>query len=154
MSKVTRRQVIRAGVAAGAALSVGTANAGSEKEEPSSFVDRFLPTQLTNEGIQTSNGVKFTKLEYAGSTFWVGIFDLLGGGVPHAWIGIYAPDEAGVFHRSLFTESWAAGKIEAAADARTGILELRERANSDLKGQLVVACNLKTIGTQHSIEAK
>src|SRR4051812_15882733 len=57
MSTVTRRQVIRAGVAAGAALSAGTANAGPEKEEPSSFVDRFLPTQLTKEGIQASKGV-------------------------------------------------------------------------------------------------
>ena len=151
MSKVTRRQVIGAGVAAGAALSVGTANAGPEKEGPPSF---FLPTQLTKEAIQASKGVKFTQLEFAGSTFWVGIDDLLGDGVPHAWIGIYAPDKEGVFHRSLFTESWAAGKIEAAVDAKTGILELRERANSALKGQIVLACNLKTIGTQHSIEAK
>ena len=56
MSKVTRRQVIRAGVAAGAALSAGTANAAPEKEKPFSFVDRFLPMQLTNEDIQASNG--------------------------------------------------------------------------------------------------
>ena len=84
----------------------------------------------------------------------MGICDFLGDGVPHAWIGIYAPDKEGVFHRSLFAESWAAGKIEATVEAKTGILELRERANSDLKGQIVLACNLKTIGTQHSIEAK
>jgi hypothetical protein len=72
MSKVTRRQVIQAGVAAGAVLSAGTANAGPEKEKPSSFVDRLLPAQLTREDIQASKNVKFTKLEFAGSTFWVG----------------------------------------------------------------------------------
>jgi hypothetical protein len=154
MSKVTRRQVIRVGVAAGAALGAGTADAGPEEEEPSSFVDRFLPMQLTDEDIRASNGVKFTKLEFAGSTFWVGIFDLLGGGVPHASIGIYAPHEDGGFRRSLFAESWAAGKIEAGVDKESGVLELRERANSKLKGQLVLACNLRTVGTQHSIREK
>ena len=154
MSKVTRRQVIGAGVAAGAALGAGTATAAPEKEKLVSFVDLFLPEQLTKEDIQASKGVKFTKLEFARSTFWVGICDILAGGVPHAWIGIYAPDKEGVFHRSLFAESWAAGKIEASVDAKTGNLELRERANSELKGQLVLSCNLKTIGTQHSIVAK
>ena len=64
------------------------------------------------------------------------------------------PDRDGIFHRSLFAESWAAGNIEVTVDVKTGILELRERANSNLKGQLVLSCNLKTIGTQHSIRAK
>jgi len=154
MSKVTRRQVIRAGVAAGAALGAGTAYAAPEKEKTSSFVDRFLPAKLTNEEIQASKGTKFTKLEFVGSTFWVGIFDLLGGGVPHASIGIYAPHADGGFRRSLFAESWAAGKIEASVDKESGVLELRERANSKLKGQLVLACNLRTVGTQHSIREK
>jgi hypothetical protein len=154
MSKVTRRQVIRAGVAAGAALSAGTANAGPEKEKPSSWVDRFLPAQLTKEEIQASKNVKFTKLEFAGSTFWVGIVDWLGDGVPHTLIGIYAPHKDGGFRLSLFAESWAAFKIEARVDKETGVLELRERANSELKGQLVLACNLRTVGTQHSIPEK
>ena len=84
----------------------------------------------------------------AGSTFWAGIFDLLGGGVPHATIGIYVPNEERVFRRSLFTETWAAGKIDAPIDAETGIRELREHAHSDLKGKIVLACNLTTLGTQ------
>lgn len=79
---------------------------------------RFLPMRLTNEAIQAANGVKFTKLEFAGSTFWVGIFDLLGGGVPHASIRIYAPHEDGGVCRSLFAESWAAGRIEASSSWR------------------------------------
>ena len=154
MSKVTRRQVIRAGVAAGAALSAGTANAGPEKEKPSSLVDRFLPTQLTKEDIQASKNVKFTKLEFAESTFWVGIVDFLGDSVPYTLIGVYAPHKDGGFRLSLFAESWAAGKIEASVDKGTGVLELRERANSTLKGQLVLACNLRTVGTQYSIREK
>jgi hypothetical protein len=154
MSKVTRRQVIRAGVAAGAALGAGTANAGPEKEKPSSFVDPFLPAQLTKEEIQASKNTKFTKLEFAGSTFWVGIVDWLGDGVPHTLIGIYAPHKDGGFRLSLFAESWAAFKIEASVDKETGVLELRERANSELKGQLVLACNLRTVGTQNSIPEK
>ncbi len=154
MSKITRRQMIRSGVAAGVAVTAGTASAALENEKPSRFEDLFLPAQLTKERIAASNGVKFTKHEYAGVTFWVGVCDFLGDGVPHAWIGIYAPDKKGVFHRSLFAESWAAGKIEATVDAKTGTLELRERANSDLKGQVILACNLKTVGTQDSVEAK
>lgn len=154
MSEVTRRQVIRAGVAAGAALGAGTAHAGPEKEKPASYVDRFLPPQLTKEEIRASKNVKFTKLEFAGSTFWVGIVDWLGDSVPHTWIGIYAPHTDGGFHRSLFVESWAVHKIEAGVDKETGVLELRGPANREPKGQLVVACNLRTVGTQHSVPEK
>ena len=154
MSRITRRQIIRAGVAGGVALTAGTASAAPMNDKTRPFEDLFLPAQLTKKKIAAANGAKFTKHEYAGSTIWVGVCDFLAGGVPHAWIGIYAPDKEGVFHRSLLAESWAAGKIEARVDANTGIMELREAANSDLKGQVVLACNLKTIGTQHSIEAK
>lgn len=153
MSKVTRRQMIQAGGAAGAAISAGTADAAAEKEKSSSWVDFFLPAQLTKEEIQASKKVKFTKLEFAGSPFWVGIVDWLGDSVPHTLIGIYAPHKDGG-RLSLFAKSGAAFKMEASVDAKTGLLELRERANSDLKGQVVLACNLRTIGTQHSIEAK
>lgn len=154
MSTVTRRQMIRAGVAAGAAISAGAANAAPKKERPFPFPDCFLPSQLKKADFQAANGVKFTQLKFAQSTFWVGICDFLGGGVPHAWIAIYAPHQDGGFRRCLLTESWAAGKIEASVDQETGILALREAANSELKGQLLLACNLRTIGTQHSIEGK
>ncbi len=155
MSKATRRQVIRAGVAVSAALIAGTTSAACEPEKSSSVLDLLLPGQLNKEDIQAAK-VKdgtFTKLEFAGSTFWLMSVNL-GYGVPHTYLGIYAPDKDGVFHRSLSAESWAAGNIEATVDAKTGILELRERANSAVKRQLVLSCNLKTIGTQHSIRAK
>ena len=154
MSEVTRRQVIRAGVAAGVAFGAGTATAAPEQEKPFFLPDHFLPAQLTKEGIRAAKGARFTKLEFAGSTFWVGLLDFLGGGVPHTWVGVYAPDKEGVFHRSLLAESWAAGKIEAGVDAKTGMLELREGANSHLKGHIVLSCNLRTIGTPHSIAAR
>src|SRR5204862_4370308 len=104
--------------------------------KPTSFVDFFLPAQLTKEEIQASKNVKFAKLEFAGSTFWVGIVDWLGDAVPHTLIGVYAPHKDGGFRLSLFAESWAACKIEASVDKETGVLELRGRANSELKGQL------------------
>jgi hypothetical protein len=125
------------------------------EEKSTSILDLLLPGQLKKEDIDATR-VKdgtFTKLEFAGSTFWLMSVNL-GRGVPHTYIGIYAPDKDGVFHRSLSAESWAAGNIAATVDAKTGILELREQADSDIKGQLVLACNLKTIGTQHSIRAK
>ena len=153
MSKVTRRQVIRYGVAAGAALGAGTASAGPEKEKLVSSVDLFLPVQLKKEDIPAAKDGTFSKLELAGSTFWVKIV-CFGDGVPYTVIGIYAPDKEGVFHRCLAAESLAAGKIEASVDKETGLLELRERANSKLKGQLVLACNLRTVGTQDSILGK
>lgn len=78
----------------------------------------------------------------------------LGDGVAYKQIGIYAPEDDGTFRLCLFAESWAAGALEAALDQKTGILELRERANSRLKGEVVLTCNLKTIGTQGSTHTK
>ena len=152
MSKVTRRQVLRGGVVVGAALSAGTAAVGAEEEKILSFVDFFLPEQLKKEDVQeASKDRAYTKLEFAKSTFWVRIFGF-GDGVPHTAIGVYAPDKEGVFHRCLAAESFAAGKIEANVNKESGLLELRERAYSKLNGQLVLACNLRTIGTPHSIQ--
>jgi hypothetical protein len=118
-------------------------------EKSSHTLDCLLPARLTAKAIEAKEGGTFTKLEFAGVTYWV--LDLhLGDGVPHKQIGIYAPDKDGVFRLGLFAESWAAGNIEASVDKETGVLELRERANSKLKGQLVLSCNLRTVGTQHS----
>lgn len=154
MSQFTRRQVIRAGVVAGAALCAGTAVAGPEKEKTVSWFDFFLPGQLKKEDIQAAKDGTFSKVEFAASVFWVKIVDWLGDSVPHTVIGIYAPDKDGVFHRCLVAESWAAFKIEARVDQESGLLDLRERAESEVKGQLVLACNLRTVGTQHSIREK
>jgi hypothetical protein len=119
-------------------------------QESSHTLDCLLPARLTAKAIEAKDGGTFTKLEFAGVTYWV-LDNHLGYGVPYKQIGVYAPDKDGVFHLSLFAKSWAAGHIEATVDKETGVLELRERANSKLKGQLVLSCNLRTVGTQHSI---
>jgi len=142
-----------AGVAAGATLVAGTETAGSEPEKSPSLLDLLLPEQMTKEEIGAIKDGTTTKLEFAGSTFWVRSVNL-GNGVPYTLIGVYAPAKDGIYHRSLSAESWAAGNIAAAVDVKTGMLELRERANSDLKGQLVLSCNLRTVGTQYSVRVK
>jgi hypothetical protein len=59
-----------------------------------------------------------------------------------------------VFHRCLAAESWPAGILEAGVDKKSGLLEVRERATRKLQGPLVLACNLRTVGTQHSSSEK
>ena len=141
-------------VVAAMLLATGATGVVSQPDDKSlPAFDRLLPARLTAKDVEDKKGGTYTKLECAGFTYWV--FEIsLGFGVPHTQIGIYAPDKEGMFHLSLAAESWAAGHIEASVDQKTGILELRERANSKLKGQLVLSCNLRTIGTQHSIEGK
>jgi len=78
----------------------------------------------------------------------------LGYGVAYKHIGIYAPDDDGRHYLCLFAYSWAAGSLETALDENTGILELSERAYSNLMGQVVLSCNLRTIGTQTSTRTK
>jgi hypothetical protein len=135
-------------------LSTGAIGMVSQPGEKSSdSLDCLLPARLTVKAIEAKEGGTFTKLEFAGVTYWV-LDNHLGYGVPYIQIGIYAPDKDGVFHLSLFAKSWAAGHIEATVDKETGVLELRELANSKLKGQLVLACNLRTVGTQYSIREK
>jgi hypothetical protein len=89
------------------------------------------------------------KIEYAGDVYWV--MDLhLGDGGSYKHVALYAPEKDGSHRQCLFAESCAAGCLEVKFDDKTGVLELREAANSTLKGQLVLACNLKSIGTPHS----
>ena len=77
----------------------------------------------------------------------------LGDGVAYKQIGVYAPDDDQQFHLSLMTDSWNAGWLEVNIDQKTGLLEIKERANSKIKGQVVLSCNLRTIGTQSSAHA-
>lgn len=152
MSKLTRRHLLFASVTTGAVIGVASANANTPPEKRLSLAEMFIPEQLTTSQIRDSAEGGFTKLECAGSTFWVRCIGF-GDGVPHTFIGIYASDKEGVFQRCVSAESWAAGNIEATIDTKTSMLELREVANSPLRGALILSINLKTIGTQHSIVA-
>src|SRR5262249_2862471 len=141
------------GVAAGAPPVAGATTAGSEPEKSPSPFDLLLPGQKTKKEIGAIKGGTTTKHEIAGATF-LGRSGNLRKGAPDTPTGVYAPAKDGIYHRSLSAESWAAGNIAATVDVKTGMLELRERANSDLKGQLVLSCNLRTVGMQYSVRVK
>ncbi len=94
-------------------------------------------------------GYTYTRVEYDGKTFWVADAHY-GDGVAYKSIAIYAPEKVGSFRRVLVSESNQAGRIAVTVEPKSGMLELREWANSELKGQVVLSCNLKTIGTPHS----
>jgi hypothetical protein len=91
----------------------------------------------------------YTRVEYDKKAFWVADAHY-GDGVPYKRIAVYAPAKDGSFHRVLLADSNQAGSLAVTVNARTGLLELRERAESDLKGEVVLSCNLKTVGTPHS----
>lgn len=93
--------------------------------------------------------VKYTHVEFDKQAFWV--VDIhLGDGVPYKTIAVYAPQKDGSFRRCLLADSNQAGALAITVDPKSGLLELRERANSELKGQVVLSCNLKTVGTPYS----
>jgi hypothetical protein len=101
------------------------------------------------EAAKNPSNVTYTRVEYDKKVFWVVDVDL-GYGNPYKTIAVYAPAKDGSFRRCLLADSNRAGKLAVAVDAKTGMLELREEANSRIKGEVVLSCNLKTIGTPHS----
>jgi hypothetical protein len=91
----------------------------------------------------------YTRVEYDKKTFWVADAHY-GDGVPYKSIAVYAPAKDGSFRRCLLADSNQAGWLAVTVNPKSGLLELRERANSDIKGEVVLSCNLKTVGTPHS----
>jgi RNA polymerase sigma factor (sigma-70 family) len=91
----------------------------------------------------------YTRVEYEKKVFWVADAHY-GDGVAYKCIAVYASEKDGSFRRVLVADSNRAGWLAVSLDAKSGVLELRERANSDIKGELVLSGNLKTVGTAHS----
>ena len=91
----------------------------------------------------------YTRVEYDMKAFWVADAHS-GDGVAYKSIAVYAPTQDGSFRRVLVADSNRAGWLAVSLDPKAGVLELRERANSELKGEVVLSCNLKTVGTAHS----
>jgi hypothetical protein len=91
----------------------------------------------------------YTRVEYDKRTFWV-VEVHLGYGSAYKKIAVYAPAKDGSFQRCLLADSHRAVSLAVSVDAKTGVLEIRERADGSSKGELVLSCNLKTIGTPHS----
>ena len=123
-------------------------------DQPVADLHPLLPTALTKQMVESKPPpIPLHRLKFDGQDYMVSNLNL-GYGVAHTQIGIYAPQEDGTFRLCLFAESWAAGSLQPTLDEKTGILELRESANSKLKGEVVLTCNLKTIGTQSSTHTK
>jgi hypothetical protein len=91
----------------------------------------------------------YTRVEWNKQTFWV-VEVHLGYGNPYKKVAIYAPAKDGSFQRCLLADSNRAVSLAVAVDQKTGVLEIREAGDSNIKGELVLSCNLKTIGTPHS----
>jgi hypothetical protein len=101
------------------------------------------------EAAKKPGPVTYTRVKYAGRSFWVAEAHF-GYGTPYKRIAVYAPAKDGSFRRCLLADSNRAGRLAVAVDAKTGMLELREEANSSIKDEVVLSCNLKSVGTPHS----
>ena len=102
-----------------------------------------------NKDLRAAVTYTYTRVEYDKKVFWVADAHY-GDGVPYKSIAVYAPEKDGSFRRILVADSNQAGWLAVTVDPKSGLLELRERANSELKGEVVLSCNLKTVGTAHS----
>jgi hypothetical protein len=102
-----------------------------------------------NKDLRAAVAYTYTRVEFDKKAFWVADAHY-GDGVAYKSIAVYAPEKDGSFRRVLVADSNRAGWLAVSLDAKTGVLELRERANSELKGEVVLSCNLKTVGTAHS----
>ena len=94
-----------------------------------------------------------SRVEFEGKTFW--LVDLHWGmGVPYKAIGLYAPNRDGRHVLVLSADSCGAGHVVPELDAATGMLVLRERARSELEGQVILSCNLRSVGTYRSVHGE
>jgi hypothetical protein len=101
--------------------------------------------QWQREAAKKPSNVTYTRVEYDRKAYWV-VEACFGYGDPSEKVAVYAPTKDGSFRRCLLVGPIKAGKLAVAADAKTGVLELREAVRSRTKGEVVLSCNLKAIG--------
>jgi hypothetical protein len=89
--------------------------------------------------------VTYTRVEYERKAYWV-VEVRFGYGDPSSKIAVYAPTQDGPFRRCLLAGPMKAGTLAVTMDAKTGLLTLTEEARTGTKGEVVLSCNLKTIG--------
>ena len=132
----------------------GSGSADAPKEAPAEDLLFPLPPrevaagkfeQWQREATKNPSNATYTRVEYDRKAFWVAEAHF-GYGTPYKTIAVYAPAKDGAFRRCLLADPNPAGNLAVAVDAKTGMLELREEANSGIKGEVVLSCNLKTIG--------
>jgi hypothetical protein len=97
------------------------------------------------EAAKKPSSVTYTRVKYDRKAYWVAEAHF-GWGYPSKKIAVYAPTKDGAFRRCLLAGPIKAWKLAVAVNAKTGILELRKEANSSIKSEVVLSCNLKTIG--------
>ncbi|VTR93303.1 unnamed protein product [Gemmata massiliana] len=91
-------------------------------------------------------GVTCTRVEYDKNVFWV-VDAHTGIGNAYKKVAVYVPRKDGSFHRGLLVDLQGAASLAVAVDPKTGILELREKANSSVKDEVILSLNLKVAGT-------
>jgi hypothetical protein len=96
---------------------------------------------------------KISRVEFGGKTFWVVLWRT-GMGISYYTVGLYAPAEDGQYHLCMEAESCGAGYIKPELDEATGLLVVREHARSKLEGQVILSCNLRSVGNYHSVYGK
>lgn len=111
---------------------------------PSQEVAAGMFEKWQQEAAKKPSSVIYTRVEYDKKVYWV-VEASFGFGDPSEKIAVYASTKDGAFRRCLLAGPVKAGKLAVAADAKTGVLELREEVRSSTKGVIVLSCNLKTI---------
>lgn len=102
----------------------------------------------TDDKSQTVSRVRFED-----KTFWV-ILTRRGDGISYYTVEVYAPTEDGKYLRCVEAESCRAGWIKPELDGTTGVLVVREHAKSTIEGQVILSCNLRSVGNYHSVFGK
>ena len=136
-------------------LALGSA-ASPDDPKPNDLKDVLFPLppqevavgmfeKWQQEAAKKPSGATYTRVDYDRKAYWV-VEAGIGYGDPPKKIAVYAPAKDGSFRRCLLAGPIQAGMLAVAADARTGVLEVREQSRGGAKGQLVLSCNLKNIG--------
>jgi hypothetical protein len=101
--------------------------------------------QWAREAAKQPSSVTYTRVEYDRKAYWV-VEASFGYGDPSEKIAVYAPTADGSFRRRLLAGPIRAARLAITLDAKTGVLSLREEANSSRKGEVVLSLNLKAVG--------
>jgi hypothetical protein len=101
--------------------------------------------QWAREAVKQPSSTTYTRVEYDRKAYWV-VETIFGYGDPSEKIAVYAPTKGGSFRRCLLAGPIKASGLAIALDAKTGVLSLREEADSSRKGEVVLSCNLKAVG--------
>jgi hypothetical protein len=99
------------------------------------------------EAKKTPSGVAYTKMEIEKEVFWVAVSERkFSISVKSEMVAVYQPMKDGSYRRCLFAGPIHAGKPEWKFDVETGMVQVREQANSKVKDEVLLAINLKAIG--------